>query len=333
MKQNLRKKALFPAIAMVLAAVIALSGVTYAWFTTGNTANVNSLNVNVQTANGIQLSLDGKAWKSTLTANDIITAIEKATDYSGRVIQYPAGEIAPVSSAGIVSGGKMQMFLGEYNEDGSLKSTALEDKNGTEGNYIAFDLFFKYSGNQPLSLNVGDGQSFVTTVSIGADGKATQLTDAADMGTRTAVRVGFVPMGSFATDAEARNQKDAVLDNPEEVEEVINKVNIWEPNSQVRAAGSEGGSGKLDYVGFKAAFAAGTEGALTADQAVKVETLDENMTIMNLSKTYSKVRVYIWLEGQDVDCINNISNGDFSVTLQFAVPEITPETTNGAEGN
>jgi hypothetical protein len=41
----------------------------------------------------------------------------------------------------------------------------------------------------------------------------------------------------------------------------------------------------------------------------------------HLSKTYSKMRVYIWLEGQDVDCINNISNGDFSVTLQFAVPE------------
>jgi hypothetical protein len=34
------------------------------------------------------------------------------------------------------------------------------------------------------------------------------------------------------------------------------------------------------------------------------------------------VRVYIWLEGQDVDCVNQISFGDFSTTLAFSVPEV-----------
>ena len=312
MKQNLRKKALVPALAMVLAAVIALSGVTYAWFTVGTTANVNNLNVNVQTANGIQLSLDGKSWKSTITTKEIIAAIEGAKDYSGRCIQFPTGEIAPVSTAGVVTNGKMEMFLGEFNEDGTLKSTALIDQNDTVGNYIAFDLFFKYSGNQPLSLNVGKGQSVVSTVSIDEEGKATLLTEEADMGTRTAVRVGFVPMGSFATDAEARNQTDATA-----------AVKIWEPNSQVRAAGSEGGEGKLPYNGFVKAFDNNGEEDILADgQTAPVETHDTNIIqLMDLSKTYSKIRVYIWLEGQDVDCINNISNGDFQVTLQFAVPE------------
>ena len=182
MKKNLRKKALVPALAMALAAVIALSGVTYAWFTTGTTANVNNLNVNVQTANGIQLSLDGKSWKSTITTKEILAAIEGAKDYSGRCIQFPTGEIAPVSSAGVVTNGKLEMFYGEYNEDGTLKSVAQIDQNDTVGQYIAFDLFFKYSGNQALSLNVGKGQSVVTTISLDEAGKATILTDEADMG-------------------------------------------------------------------------------------------------------------------------------------------------------
>jgi hypothetical protein len=117
-------------------------------------------------------------------------------------------------------------------------------------------------------------------------------------------------MGSYDTDAAARNQKEATADTL-----------IWEPNSEIRAAGSEGDSGKLDYVGFDGEFAAELETDLPSDKVADVKTFDTTTALMDLSKTYSKMRVYIWLEGQDVDCINNISNGDFSVTLQFAVPE------------
>ena len=332
MKKNLRKKALVPALAMVLAAVIALSGVTYAWFTVGNTANINNLNVNVKTADGIQISLDGKSWKSTITTKEILAAVDNDT-YSGRCILYPTGEIAPVSSAGVVTNGKMEMFYGEYNEDGTLKSVKLTEKNGDEEtHFIAFDLFFKYSGNQPLYLNVGKGMSVVSTISIDEEGKATLLTDEADMGTRTAVRVGFVPMGSFESDVDARNQTEAVLDDPNEVAEVINKINIWEPNSETRATGSEGGIGKLPYEGFIKDFDNnGKDYVLTEGQTAAVTTFDETATLMDLSKTYSKIRVYIWLEGQDVDCINNISNGDFQVTLQFAVPDENGNTTKPTE--
>ena len=105
MKQNLRKKALVPAIAMVVASVIALSGVTYAWFTTGNTASVTGLDVNVQTANGIQISLDAASWRSILTADDLTNTAGK----SNVAIQMPSNEIAPVSTAGNIVDGKMEL--------------------------------------------------------------------------------------------------------------------------------------------------------------------------------------------------------------------------------
>ena len=40
--------------------------------------------------------------------------------------------------------------------------------------------------------------------------------------------------------------------------------------------------------------------------------------LFTLEKGVTKVRVYMWVEGQDVDCENNASGGQISFTLQFA---------------
>lgn len=303
---KLRKKALLPAIAMVLASVIALSGVTYAWFTTGNTAEVAKLDVNVATASGIQVSLDASSWKSTITATDIKNAITNASAYSARVIQLPEGEISPVSSAGIVADGKLQMFFGEYNKDGSLRSVAEVEQNRTSGgNFIAFDLFFKATTAQDLTMRTGDSQSYVTGINLAEKDENGEYV-ATSIGTEKAVRVAFLDLGYAATPDAARALK------------AVNNTLIWEPNSGTRADGVEADSGKLDYKGFKTKFDSGNG---TEDEYVAaVTTFDGEQVIVKLQPGINKVRVYIWLEGQDVDCINNISFGDFRVNLYFDVP-------------
>ena len=307
MNKNLTKKALVPAIAMVVASIVALSGVTYAWFTTGNTATVDSLDENVMTANGFQVSLDAASWRSSISGEDITDAITKATSYSNRLIQMPEGEIAPVSSAGNVVNGKLQMFYGEYNKDGTLKSEVEVEQNRTSGgNFVAFDLFFKSSGTQKLTLGMGDGKSFVNCIDVATG-------DELDIGTDKAVRVAFIPMGNAATPAEAR----ALTANGV-------KAMIWEPNDASRADGVDVdtvGTGKLAYSGFKPSFASVAESALGANEVEAVETFNADQDIIELKAGINKVRVYIWLEGQDVDCINNISFGDFSTNLFFSVPE------------
>lgn len=302
MKQNLRKKALVPAIAMVVASVIALSGVTYAWFTTGNTASVTGLDVNVQTANGIQISLDASKWKSVITADDLTDAILKATDYADRTIQLPAAEIAPVSSAGNVVDGKLQMFFGEYDKSGNLRSVSEVEQNGTGGNFVAFDLFFKSSMDQTLTLKMGDAASFVkgTTAMGGFD----------NVGTEKAVRVAFLPMGSAATPAAARGLKGD------------GTCLVWEPNASTRADGVDAETGKLAYKGFKTEFESVPENELSDAEVSSVTTFTADQDIIELKNGINKIRVYIWLEGQDVDCVNNISFGDFTANLAFTVPEV-----------
>ena len=304
---KLKKKALLPAIAMVLASVIALSGVTYAWFTTSNEATVGTLDVNVATANGIQVSLDGVSWRSTLTGQDIIDAIEDGlTNYKNAVNQFPTGEIAPVSSAGDVNNGKLQMFFGQYNEAGGLDSIREEEEGRTNGgNFIAFDLFIKSSMDQDMSMILGQTASYVASTDVFGGSK--------NAATETAVRVAFLPMGDATEPASAQALKGD------------GTVYIWEPNASDRAAGITV-AGAPDYSGFFTEFTNISEDELEEGTHVKsVKTLKNGSDfedLFTLKNGINKIRVYIWLEGQDVDCVNAISSGDFSVNLLFTVPEM-----------
>ena len=280
MKKNLTKKALLPAIAMVIASVIALSGVTYAWFTTGTTATIGAMDVNVQTAKGIQVSLDAASWKSVITATDIQTVMNDTNSaYANRVIQFPAGEIAPVSSAGNLTDGKLDMFLGGYNGDGTLFSTAQTDTNGDGGNYIAFDLFFKTGIKQKLSLKRGTEatkESYVIGKSI--DGSS------ATAATETAVRVAIINLGNAKEAKDARSLKG---------EGMTGNVNIWEPNSTKRAPDSTGTADtKLDYSGFAKAFESAPENNLGSNASV-VTTFDSDKELFTLEEGITKVRIYI----------------------------------------
>ena len=40
--------------------------------------------------------------------------------------------------------------------------------------------------------------------------------------------------------------------------------------------------------------------------------------VLQLQAGITKVRVYMWVEGQDVDCENNASGGDLLYNLQFS---------------
>ena len=43
----------------------------------------------------------------------------------------------------------------------------------------------------------------------------------------------------------------------------------------------------------------------------------------SLQEGITKIRVYMWIEGQDVDCENNASGSDITFKLEFKVPDET----------
>ncbi|MBR4868619.1 MAG: hypothetical protein IKU10_05630 [Clostridia bacterium] len=290
----MRKKALFPAIAMVIVSLIVLSSVTYAWFTTGNSATVSNLDVNVVAADGIQVSVDAAAWKSTITAADLsnITEIEKT--YANVANQFPTDAVYPVSTAGTVNAnGRLEMFKGTLTNDVLTAVACGTEKVDGTGDYIAFDLFFKLDQDKNITLN--STKSTVTAVAGGTDSHA-----------QYASRVAFINEGVATTAAAARDLKGGT------------SAVIWEPNASKRAqAALDQGftDGRLGYKGVGIEDTVSIEdGEKTAMTTYDVDSADMKLS---LKAGYNKVRIYIWMEGEDVDCLNGTSGGTISTNLVF----------------
>lgn len=329
MKKNLNKrspkKALVPALLATLCSLGALTSVSYAWFTMGNTASVGQIDVNVQAADGMQISADASSWKSLLPVDEL-----KNPELDNK---FPA-ELKPVSTAGKLTDGALNMF------EGTQINEKVETVATTE-NFIVFDLYIKLDNDKKLSLYLG---SYV---------KDLVDEDHADKDSSLASRVAFVNEGVVTTgkpeDAKALKAGSEVV--------------IWEPNATTfnKTNTNNKISGKQAYTGVNSAISLDDKGnyipvqddpetdvdeskATYESHFTTMETLsptyDSNFVttaeqeLLNLKKGINKVRIYIWLEGQDVDCTNEIAEGTISVGLNFKVPEqptVTPDDDDSGE--
>lgn len=336
-EQNKKKKRkVLLSLLMILFVGVILTASTYTWFTANKTVTVDSLDVNVSTSTGLQISTDAINWKTIVTRDDIVNA--STTGYSAAVNQVPSGQTNPVSTAGEVDGGTgyINMYRGLLSDDGgvgSLKLTATKstEKNGTEGDFIAFDLFFNTNEAQDIYLTSGSN-----VIGGKSDGSGT------DTSIQNAARVAFLPQGnnpaaSNSSASQALKATDAT------------GLKIWEPNADTHTAngvnnaqsnygkgGLQEGTGNapVSYYGVKAAIASGqaqdinsTDGTYFAEVNASQGLFTTNQSgiptsayqqVLHLEKGVTKVRIYMWVEGQDVDCEDYASGGDLTFNLQFS---------------
>ena len=134
MKQkNLVKKALFPAIIALLCSFVALTSVSYAWFTMGDTAKVEGMQMQVTSADGLQISASGNegTFKSTLTLSDLGETTGKKTG------------VIPVSTDGVLASNELKFYTVTVENGVLTKTTEAEDKN-----YIMFDIYVKVAAGK-----------------------------------------------------------------------------------------------------------------------------------------------------------------------------------------
>ena len=299
MKKN---KKILTALLMLIVTAATLTTASYAWFSSNTSVTLESLNVNVSSANGIQISLDAQNWKATLNPSDIVSSAV-TTIYTTNTNQLPA-EVSPVSTIGVGStAGVFDMYSGEFSQGDSSKldTTLLEDNAGTTGKYVAFDLFVKSATAEDIYLNAGSG--------------VTKMGEEDSTGLENAVRIGFLNKGTDSTNTPATARGLAGGTASAQV--------IWEPNNTSHStavinSGAATSGASLSYKGVKAA---GT--GLTINNTVSfadVATLKTGATLTSAETTegnevfsveagITKIRIYIWLEGQDVDCEDNASLG------------------------
>ncbi len=325
-KEKERKYRIFYLLLLLLVTALSLSVSSYAWFTTNRLARVDLLDVNVRAQGGVEISTDGINWKAAINVEDIVSARD---NYPTSLNQIPK-TLEPVSTVGEVSNGLINIFYGkvENNLNGDYILTSQKnveeegfDENST-GKFITFDLFFKTSESTRLYLTP---ESIIT---YGGD---------YSVGIENAMRVAFVNEGNTFTGDSSANIQSMMTNDSDD-------VYIWEPNynkhtlSGVANAKNTYGlnideeSLSLSYDGVKSEISS-SQGikASNAKESIyptlfeKVNIsyytktdFSENIEVFSLNKGITKIRVYMWIEGQDVDCENDASVGNISLNLQFS---------------
>ena len=332
---------LFLLVAFILT-LIGLTTSTYAWFTSNYTVSVQTIDVNVSSGSGIQISTDAETWKSMIIQSDI-TSTPK---YTAAVNQIPtsAEQINPVSTVKEVyvdatgasgpSAG-LHMYKGTIVSDEATGVNYLNTQSQTDGtdvNYIAFDLFlkldFRETGNKQIYLTSNTG------IVPASDGTHTFI--------EYAGRMGFVIQGSAdSTTAPAtlrslkgNSGSTVLIYEPNYDVHTNNGLVNGRDNYGITGVSATGNSDSVPYYGVKAAFAydsavsgSGTPLNSTDSSKFAAVTPDlkttaanaQNFAFYSLPVGVTKIRVYMWVEGQDIDCENTASGGKISFNLGFSL--------------
>ena len=308
---------------------IFLSTITYAWFTSNRLVDLEFFDIHVETDGGLEISADAIAWKSELLVDDLKNAYKT---YPTSLNQVP-GVMMPMSTGGgIDANGYLNMFYGQADYGGNsnyylttyrkIEERTTEESNN--GDYIAFDAFFKTTVPKTVYLS---SESFVKTK------------EGDSVGIENSARVAFIKEGSMPSESNITTVQNLKTTNE-------NNVIIWEPNYDVhtehgvvnarRTYGIETTSSNANIIPYDGVVGTVTSGAMVDisqanatnfpslfnNVAVDIYTKsnnNENKELFTIDAGITKVRIYMWLEGQDVDSENKASHGDISYYLEFTL--------------
>ncbi len=324
-----RKLKLTYLIILLLFTIVMLSSTTYAWFTSNRVVTISTINVHVAASGGLEISADGTTWKAIITPEDI-TGVHDTT-YPTSKNQMPS-TMEPVSTGKTIdtSNGFLKMYYGttDNNDTGDYILTSRrvieEEGNGAtnDGKFIAFDLFFKVSNDTQIYMT---NNSKVTYLSENGKGIA------------AATRIAFVDEGTLPSGSEIESIQALKAGRASYV---------WEPNYDVHTAAAV--SNAYDVYGITTQRENATRitydgviNEISSETGVLLKNAKQSMypelfktvnvdyftkqdfteyvPVFTLRSGITKIRVYMWIEGQDVDCENNASYDDILFDLQLTV--------------
>lgn len=306
---------------LILATGVFLASSTYAWFTVNRIVYLESLNVRVEAQGGIEISSDGQNFKSYVTSDDLKNVSET---YKTSVNQLPT-KLEPVSSAGGLENGRLMLYYGSVtnNMNGDYVLSAkrsIETSNNEDGMFIAFDIFLKSNKDETLYLTKESGVKYVGENIPGIE---------------NATRIAFVVLGNTVLGANLdliQGLNNATADD----------VYFWEPNYDVHnefgikhaketygldvnssnnlPVSYDGIASNLDNIIVSKANSTYYPSLFkTVDvDYLTPASFTNNFKIFSIKSGITKIRVYVWLEGQDVDCEDDSAIGNLDFKFQFS---------------
>ena len=360
------KKRLKSIILLIAFLAILFIASTYAWFSTQKDVTISNLTGTVNVAEGLEISLNAKDWSQELDLSKLKITGATNDSYTGNKNISPS-ELLPVSTtgtgAGTIGATTMQMLSGT-NSGSTLKTVVACDESVTQASapnypgYFAFDIFLRNTSkaNTPNVLQLNHNSS----VSV--------LTDSgnATVGLQNTVRVGLALYGATAepldtdtdiiaaTTGAGKTISSVAIWEPNSNSHAAYTINYQKrlynitivdgeetPTKTYAIASSAIGKTLSDVYKLTSGDVAEQKTLKTTKSTDSYKIKEGVQNLITTTSTgdtatnftipankVSRVRVYVWLEGQDVDCINYASyGGGIDVTLGLVKDATVGSTT------
>lgn len=306
---------------------------SYAWFSTNLNVKINTFQMSVAKNGGLTISLDGINYDTFVEVSEDILINQLKNTYPNNESQWSAVGLTPVSTNGIANSNsdRFEIFASSGvryknldTNNGYIKTVLTKEEGRSNfNNYIAFDLFLKNSTGSPLSDNLYIERN--TEISL------VEETNEEMEGLFNSIRLGFLRIGSVPLDAdvntvqnmECNNACTSTIYEPNHTKHVglsierAQKYGITLVDGEffptygcIKGGGpiymrdAVSGSPNLDYNYFK------------LQETIKDDDLEN--PLFELPNGITKMRIYLWIEGQDIDSLETDSSGtkiDVSINL------------------
>lgn len=299
---------------------------TYAWFSTNLNVKIKTFRMEIQKNSDLSISFDGINFDHSLeiTRENILDNLYEL--YPAHTNQWAANGFIPVSTNGIPNrntskfnvfetSGIMYARKDRERLNGFLRTRLARENEPREYNsYLAFDVFIKNETGSP----VADNLYFQDTTTIQA---VDENIDEEMLGLVNSFRIGIVRIGSVGLKASVPEIQGITCNN--QCEQVI-----FEPNSKNHTALAIDRAAKhnlevIDGIKYPtyASIKAGSQifvknaipgPSLDTEFFSLQNTRDENdfdTSLFQIPDGITKARIYVWIEGQDVDSLETDSHG------------------------
>ena len=307
MKKTLRRRTFISAIAMLIVSAIVLTSSTFAWFSMAKRVEVESMELNITSPDGVQLSGNANAFTTMLTLADLKgETTARWAAYEGNENNFPE-LLAPSSSDMYVARSLPKFFSGSIDDTGKINASLVS--NDTGSGYVAFDIFVKVGQDQKVYWNE-------TTVTCDDNPDVV-----------SAMRVALVNCGTVPAKAEA-----AAILGVTPANATDNRVVMYEPSSTNHSDASGYADGvtapdKYVFAPFSNRTPTGNGNNIMQEGQYVRDALGSRATDANKGTTayfnavtgINRVRVYLWMEGNDVDCANDVAGATLNFNLVLTI--------------
>lgn len=297
-------------VMMLLMCILLLSAATYAWFSLSNTARVNNLTMTVSEANGLRVALDKGStpaeqdWKGSISLDsdngyNVLGLLKPATTANGKDFYRPVyndeGEVSDLTQDGVV----------ELNKENKDPKSGKTNTATTEGHYCKYT-FYMQSLKEDANVRLVAGKDLAN-----------------------ASRTGTYLVQKEDAQKDAKNQSNAAAAMRISIYAGDSNYGIYEPAANVEVSGTKSEADKKSgydtKVGGELKYSTQPQnypdGKFTGTGATST---GNSNTIITLKKNEATlVTLYIWIEGADPNCVNQIQLDDLQMQLQFEKDEST----------